>query len=437
MKKTLILFIISASLAAGIFLVWQNQNERARAAKLDSEILKGLTAEEIGLILKSEALADRQSIAAIQQSNEKRQAFLKGMREYLALAGQARREGFADDANFKINAEYKKNILLADLYRAKLGYGQEKSYVVPEDEIKAVWANSENENSFNRDIKTLKEIQKAAAAVTGNQAPVSELAGENLTKARINWARTKILSERAKADAEFMRQPEIPLRLKIVEAGILANDYLRANWTRRLKASDREISAYLKSHPEYDVEKKRQTAETVLQKAKAGEDFTKLAAEFSEDRSTKDKGGLYQNVNKNVLWAEVEDAALNLEKGQIADRVVESNIGYHIVKLEGKKNIKNKDGGEKVNFSIRHVLLQKNFEEPNNKIPGIPPPFMKAEEIAEAEIEKEKRALFINEINKQNAVSLPENFTVELPEVGNVGANEIKPELPNPVNNSK
>ena len=145
MKKALILILILAGLAISTLLIRQNQNERARAAKLDSEILKGLSAEEIKFVLKSEALADRESIAAFQDSIEKRQVFLKGMREYLALAAEARRKNFADDRNYKINAEYKKNILLADLYRMKLSEGKDRLYVVPEREVEAVWAKAENE----------------------------------------------------------------------------------------------------------------------------------------------------------------------------------------------------------------------------------------------------------------------------------------------------
>ncbi len=403
-------------MAGAMFFVWQFQNEHTKAAKIESEILKGLTAEEIGLILKSEATANPASVVQFKEEVEKRQTFLKGMKEYLALAAQARREGLADDENFKINVEYKKNILLADLYEAKLGQGKDKSYVVPEEEVQAVWTNPENERLFSRDMNVLQEIRNAALEAAGNQSPVSALQGDMLAKARKNWARTKILSDKAKADAEFINQPEISLRLKVVEAGILANDYLRLNWEKRIKATDREIAEFLANHPEYDVNRKKQRAEMLLQKAKSGEDFAALAKEFSEDRATKDKGGLYEDVNKNTLWTEVEKAAFALEKGQIAETVIESSIGFHILKLENKQVTKNKEGAEMAKFSVRHILLQKSFEEPNNKIPGVPPPFMKAEEIAKTEIEKEKREKFLAEIFAQNPISMPEDFSVELPE---------------------
>ena len=236
-----------------------------------------------------------------------------------------------------------------------------------------------------------------------------------MVKAREKWARTKILADKAKADVEFVKQPEVRLRLKIVEAGVLSADYLRKHWAKNIKATSREIADYLAAHPQYDVQKKREKAETVLRRAQAGEDFSKLAAEFSEDRATKNKGGLFENVEKDTLWAEVETAALSLENGQIAGKLVETNTGYHIVKLENKQIEQAKNGGKTVKYSVRHILLQKNFEDPATNHPEIPSPFITAEEIAKTEVEKEKRNRFVEDVIRRNQIILPEDFTVELP----------------------
>ena len=402
------------AVGGGVF-AWSVQNARAKDAKVESEILKGLTAEEINLVLKSGADADS-GAAAISQNAETRRAFLKGMREYLALAADARREGLTEDENFKINYEIKKNLLLADLYKAKLTKEQGKYYIVPKEETDAVWTNPANAQQFETDMSALQTIQKAVAKERGDNAAFSKLQGESLTKARDNWARTKILSERAKQDAEFMAKPEVGLRIKIVEAGILSADYLRKHWVKSVRATEREIADYLAARPEYDVGKKREKAETLLRRAQSGEDFSRLAAEFSEDRTTKNKGGLYENIEKDSLWAEVERAALALENDQIADRLIETETGFHIVKLENKQIKQEKKGGETFKYSVRHILLQKNFAEPNSGNPDIPSPFVKAEEIARAEIEKEKRNKFVESIIERSKIILPDDyFTVELP----------------------
>jgi len=414
-KKSLIFTLILIIAVGGGVFVWRVQNARAKDAKVESEILKSLTAEEINLVLKSGAADDNSGVAGITENAETRRAFLKGMREYLALAAEARREGLTEFANFKINFEIKKNLLLADLYKAELSREQGKYYIVPKEETDAVWSNPANGKQFETDMNTLQAIQKAVAVERGDNAAFSKLQGESLIKARENWARTKILSDRAKADAEFIAKPEVSLRIKIVEAGILSADYLRKNWAKSIKATEREIADYLAAHPEYDVGKKREKAETLLRRAQSGEDFSRLAGQFSEDRTTKNKGGLYENIEKDTLWAEVEAAALALEKNQIADRLIETETGFHIVKLENKQIKQEKKGGETFKYSFRHILLQKNFEEPGSGNPEIPSPFLKAEEIAKAEIEKEKRDKFVESIIELNKIILPEDFTVGLP----------------------
>jgi len=417
MSKKLItftFFLILGSAALGGFYIWRTQVLRVRAENLEREILKSLTAEEINLILKSQAAGDNSGVLQISEKSESRQLFLKGLREYLALAAQARREDLTEDRNFKINFEHKKNLLLADLYRTKLSGEQGKYYVVPRETLDEVWKYPENEEQFNIDMDTLRAIQAEVAKARGDQSVFTKLQGGALSKARENWANTKVLSEMAKRDAEFLSKPEINLRIKILEAGILSADYLRKHWTEKIKATPPEISEFLAAHPEYDVKKKRAKAESLLREILAGADFAKLAAEHSEDRSTKAKGGLYENVSGGDLWAEVEQGAFTLENGKIADRIIETNTGFHVVKLENKQTKKNADGSETIAFSVRHILLQKGFEDPDNQNPDIPPPFITAEEIAKNRVEKEKRDRLIAEIIGQNKISLPEDFSVEL-----------------------
>lgn len=423
MSKKTIIFTLFFALALGAgFTLWRVQESRAETARLEAEILKELSAEEIDLILKSQASGDRESIANIVQTPETRRVFLKGLNEYLALAAQARREGLTEDKNFKINFEYKKNLLFAELYKAKLSKEQGKYYVVPPEQLETIWKDSENESRFAVDMETMQAIQKAVAVERGDQYSPPRLQGEGLRKARENWARTKILSDAAKADAEFTANPALELRIKILEAGILSADYLRKNWAEKIKANESEIGDFLKKHPEYDVNKKREKAEEILKRVKNGEDFAKLAAEFSEDRITKARGGLYENIEKDALWIEVETAALALENGQIADRLIETHTGFHIVKLDKKEIKKDANGREIVSYSVRHILLQRNFEDPNNTNPEIPSPFLKAEEIAKTEIEKEKRNRFVEEIIRLNPIVLPEDFTVDL--TGQINANQ-------------
>ncbi len=406
MKKLVLIGTIVTLLTGTAFAVWWVR-ARAKTEKTEASILKSLTKEDLDLILQS----DSGNVAEIAADSEGRTIFLKGLREYLALAAQARREGLAEEALFKINFDYKKDLLLADLYQAKLSKEQGKNYLVPAEELAAVWNDQANEAKFKSVMDSLRLIQAAVAKERGDQSIISPLQGGSLAKARDNWARAQILSAKAKADTEFMQRREVDLRTKILEAGILSADYLRKHWAEKVKATDAETARYLAAHPEYDVKKKFEAAQKTLERVRAGEDFSKLASELSEDRQTKGKGGLYEDIEKDYIWTEVENAALALEEGQIAPQVIESQTGYHIVKLEKRASSKTADGKESLKFSLRHILFQKAFEDPSHVNPDIPAPFISAMEIARQQVEKEKRDNFVSKIVDAAGINLPEDFS--------------------------
>ncbi len=79
----------------------------------------------------------------------------------------------------------------------------------------------------------------------------------------------------------------------------------------------------------------RQRAEALLQRAKKGEDFAKLAKENSMDGSAS-QGGDIGFVPKGQLAPEYEQVAFSLPVGGISD-VVRTQFGYHIIKVTDKK----------------------------------------------------------------------------------------------------
>jgi len=80
----------------------------------------------------------------------------------------------------------------------------------------------------------------------------------------------------------------------------------------------------------------KKKAEALLARIKAGEDFSKVAAAESEDRSTASKGGDLGFFSKNTLNPELEKAAWQLEVGQVSDPI-RTEQGYELVRVEEKK----------------------------------------------------------------------------------------------------
>lgn len=78
-------------------------------------------------------------------------------------------------------------------------------------------------------------------------------------------------------------------------------------------------------------------AKTVLDRLNAGEDFATLATLESLDSVSAARGGDLGYFGKGFMIAEFEDAAMALEEGEISG-IVKTEVGYHIIKVEEKKD---------------------------------------------------------------------------------------------------
>jgi len=70
-----------------------------------------------------------------------------------------------------------------------------------------------------------------------------------------------------------------------------------------------------------------------------GEDFSVLANEFTEDPSGKENGGDLGWFGWGKMVGPFQAAVFALEPGEISD-VVETTFGFHIIKLEAKRDVK-------------------------------------------------------------------------------------------------
>ncbi len=399
---------LAAAIVSGIIGIaaWAYYDHRADAAKLESEIVKEITEEDVSLILDSQAKAGDGDLAEIATSPEARKAFSNSIKEHLALAAEARRTGLTKDERFSINFDHKQRQLLADLYQAKLGYTLDKPYKPTAEETANVLAVPENAADFKKDMETLQSLQSETNRKLGNNMAPGVMLGESLERAKTSWARAKILSEKARADEEFMAERNVQLRIKVLEAGILSKDLLRANYEKDIRATDPEIKQFLNTRLEYSVERKMQIANSVLARAKSGEDFNKLVKEFTEHRPTKDTGGLIENMLGGDQPAALEAAMLGLKPGELYGSVIETEQGFHIAKLVSTKERAAADGRKVTEYSFRQILIQNKFEQPGLENSEIPPPFMTAEEIAKMLIEKQKRDRYVAMVMERNPISL-------------------------------
>jgi parvulin-like peptidyl-prolyl isomerase len=76
----------------------------------------------------------------------------------------------------------------------------------------------------------------------------------------------------------------------------------------------------------------REEAQEVLARLQAGEDFSYLAREYSEDISSRENGGDVGFFPRGVMPPELEEIAFSMEVGETSE-IVETEFGFHIVQV--------------------------------------------------------------------------------------------------------
>jgi parvulin-like peptidyl-prolyl isomerase len=84
------------------------------------------------------------------------------------------------------------------------------------------------------------------------------------------------------------------------------------------------------------------TAQLVYDQLKAGQDFAKLAADFSTDPGSAANGGYYDWAPASNYVAEFRDATLTQEIGEIG-QPVQTEYGYHVIQVIGREELPTTD----------------------------------------------------------------------------------------------
>ena len=173
----------------------------------------------------------------------------------------------------------------------------------------------------------------------------------------------KLLKQKFSNDTEFknflseLNLSESALKLKI-KKGIAIQKLIETQIADKIKISDEESKVFydknpdlfkqpeqikashilIKVEPGADEMKKseaKQKIKNIQQKLNKGEDFATLAKEFSEGPS-KNNGGDLGYFQRGQMVKPFEDVAFALKTEEVSD-IVETQFGYHIIKVIDKK----------------------------------------------------------------------------------------------------
>jgi len=409
------LTVLAVILAIGVGLVvWKAKVGGAGVGHSSEESLTRLTKEDMQILFKD---ADPMALKKMSEDAEFRQKRIDGLKEFLAVANQARKEGLANDPKYKPFIEFIRSEVIATNYDQEKNKdkGQQMppfSFIKKED-VDAFYQAPGNEEKFNELLKAITEQGKEEAPDAPDPTP------EQIEQLKDEYAKVKIYEKeadekKAELSEDFKRKTDLQVRLQ--QASFLNQIYAKNVLKDKVKVSDEEVQQYIAAHPELDPKAKKAKADEILQRAKAGEDFAKLANEFTEDPGNKDfktgtpQGGLYKDIKKGQMMPEFEQAALALEPGKITDTPVETKYGYHIIKLERKGTTKGTDGKDEETYDVRHILISTMFKDPENPF-GQP---MAITEKVKADLQKEKSDKILAEIKANNPIEV-EEFEVPKP----------------------
>lgn len=159
--------------------------------------------------------------------------------------------------------------------------------------------------------------------------------------------RTKLLAQKAR-DANMQDAEAHKRSVALIEERLLEQAYLQQAVEKRItdKALRERYESAVKSFPTSEEVRARHIlvkteaeAVAIIKEISGGADFAKLAAEKSIGPS-KTRGGDLDYFGRGQMVKSFEDAAFALAKGEVTDKPVQSQFGWHVIKVEDKRQSK-------------------------------------------------------------------------------------------------
>jgi peptidyl-prolyl cis-trans isomerase C len=166
------------------------------------------------------------------------------------------------------------------------------------------------------------------------------------------------------------KDPEMAAKLARLKDTLLLGEFVKKEILDKANVTDQEVKAYFDQHKadlgevriSHILVASRQEAEDILKKLKAGESFAALAKEYSLDGKTKANGGDLGWVKWEQFGsASLKDAAFKLKPGEISG-IVQSQFGFHIMKVTDKKPASDSDFA-KIKDELKEQVAEKKKED--------------------------------------------------------------------------
>jgi len=337
-----------------------------------------------------------EAVSKLAGDARERKDFARDIRQMLAASEEAKGLGYAAQPELKLQLELARSFAIAEAYFKKREQaGATPEQVIAPAEIDALLKEPAQQQQF---ADFVEDYRKNGP---NRGAPITDKQRQQLAQ---HYGRVMVAMRKGTA-VGVAGERKTQLAVMLQQSRLLAGAYSK-EITPRLKASDAEVDAFIAAHPEYDTTPARQKAEDLLKRVRAGEDFTALAKEFSEDPGSRAQGGDLGWFGRGQMIKEFEDAAFALKQGEVSG-VVESPFGYHIIKVEEHRRQMNDDNTVTEQVRARHILVLYNHAPRDPNSPPVPP-----REQARAAVEEGKRNQLFEELAARHSVRVAEDYKV-------------------------
>jgi len=201
---------------------------------------------------------------------------------------------------------------------------------------------------------------------------------------------TKVVAQKAYAEG-LQNDKEVKERVKELEAQVVAEAYVHKEVEPKIndaKIKERYDQLASKFKPQDEVRarhillKTEDEANDIIKQLKGGADFAKLAEEKSKDTGSAKQGGDLGYFVHDAMVKPFADAAFAMKVGEISDKPIKTDFGYHVIKVEDKRKsspppiaevkdqIANQLGQELANDEVKSVESKAKIEKFN--IDGTP-----------------------------------------------------------------
>lgn len=355
----------------------QKESQSSPAAKPPIK----LTAHDMQIIFQELVPAQKQQ--QIASDPEEKKKLVSELKKLLAIAQVAEQQGYAERPEIKSQLSFQQDMDLSNAYRKKNADAK-----ASDQEVNAyLLAHPKDFDDFLQSNPRFEE----------------QAQGPQRDKLKKQYGEFKVLAERARKDG-LDRDDAVRLQMMLDRAQVLAGAYLRELQKDADKlVSAAEINQYYQDHladfeevrvrhiliatqPEeegadendagdkkgkdkkpaekpkvFTKEDANKKAQLILDRVRKGEDFAKLAKETSDDPGSKDNGGEYDFFGRGKMVPEFEKAAFALKPGEVSG-LVETQFGFHIIKLEARRTASSPATDQKLRQQITSTLLQEKIE---------------------------------------------------------------------------